>query len=78
MMKIDKEKQHNICSLKIEEKWFEQAEAANYLRMTKKALYNLCSQGKIKYYKIGRRNRYLLEDLRKLSLSNPKGGLEWE
>lgn len=62
-------------SLKIEEKWLNHEEAADYLRLTPKGLYNLSSNGKVKFYKIGRRNRYLLDDLRNLSLAKPKGGL---
>lgn len=61
-------------SLKNEERWLNHAEAADYLRLSSKSLYNLCSNGKIRFYKIGRRNRYLLDDLRNLSLANPKGG----
>lgn len=61
-------------SLKIEEKWLTHSEAANYLGLTPKALYNLSSNGKVKVYKLaGRRNRYALEDLNKLFFQQNKG-----
>ncbi|MCB9072509.1 MAG: helix-turn-helix domain-containing protein [Bdellovibrionaceae bacterium] len=64
----------NSGSLKIESEWLISKEAARYLGITERSLYNLTSNGKIPYYKFGKRNRYLLEDLRNLLLSQPRGG----
>jgi excisionase family DNA binding protein len=55
--------------------WLNTKEAADYLRISPKCLLNLTSNGKVKHYKFGRRNRYLLCDLKELLLSEPKGGL---
>lgn len=60
---------------KIEEKWLTTKEAAIYLRITEKCLLNLTSLGKVRYYKFGRRNRFLHSDLKKLLLAEPRGGL---
>lgn len=73
----DNTKAPNNSSLKFDETWLNHAEAAAYLRLPEKSLYNLCSNGHIPYYKLSaRRNRYLLEDLKKLSLSNRQGGYD--
>lgn len=53
-------------------------EAAKYLSLSPGSVRNLCSEGKLRHYKMGNRNRYLLEDLRRFSLPEPRGGLEWE
>ncbi len=54
--------------------WLTTKEAAEYLRITAKTLLNLTSNGKIRYFKFGRRNRFLLIDLRNLLLANSRGG----
>lgn len=54
--------------------WLTTEEAADYLRTTPKSLLNLCSNGKIPYFKYRRRNRYLKSDLRELLLAYPRGG----
>ncbi|KHD87421.1 MAG: hypothetical protein OM95_14655 [Bdellovibrio sp. ArHS] len=61
------------CSLKIEE-WMTTEEAAAYLKIPKKSLLNLSSNGKVPYYKFQRRNRYLKSDLLKLLTSSRQGG----
>jgi hypothetical protein len=55
------------------EEWMDSNEAARYLRISTKSLMNLTSNGKVIYYKFGRRNRYLLSDLRKLLFSQKRG-----
>ena len=50
-------------------------EAANYLRVSVGTLRHLTSKGRVPYAKLGNRNRYFLEDLRRLLLANKKGGL---
>ena len=49
-------------------------EAAEYLRVSVGTLRNMTSDGLVPYTKLGNRNRYFLEDLRSLLLSNKKGG----
>lgn len=58
----------------IEQEWLTTSEAARYLRISTKYLLNLTSNGKIQYFKFGRRNRFLLSSLRSLLLANAKGG----
>ncbi len=67
-MSDDKNKMLDACSLTTELKWLTHQEAADYLRISKKALYNLCSQGKIEPHKLlsDRRNRYLVSELNEL------------
>ena len=59
------------------QKWFTTEEAANYLRVGKKTLLNLTSNGQVPYSKFGRRNRYLESDLNRL-LMIERRGLKWE
>lgn len=63
----------NHCSLTTEE-WLTTEEAALYLRISTFALRNMSSNGKVPYYKLGGRNRYLKSDLRELLLSQRRGG----
>jgi excisionase family DNA binding protein len=56
------------------DEWFTTKEAAQYLRISEKNLLNLSSNGKIRHYKFGRRNRYLRRELRELILGQPRGG----
>lgn len=58
----------------LSDKWLTTTEAAEYLRISLKCLQNLSSNGKIPHYKFGRRNRYLLSELKKLLLAQPRGG----
>jgi excisionase family DNA binding protein len=55
--------------------WLTTREAAIFLRISAKALLNLCSQGKIPHYKFGRSNRYRKSELEKVLLAQPRGGL---
>ena len=61
------------CSLKI--KWMDSDTAASYLGLSVNALRNMCSNGQLTYYKLGRRNRYRKSDLDKLLLDQKRGGL---
>jgi excisionase family DNA binding protein len=56
------------------EVWMTTSEAASYLRVSEASLRNMSSNGSIPYYKLGRRNRYKLSDLKSLLLRNRKGG----
>lgn len=53
--------------------WFSTLQTANYLDVSVQALLNMTSNGKIPYYKLGRRNRYKKLDLDNLLESNRKG-----
>lgn len=48
-------------------------EAAEYLRISTASLRNMTSSGKITYYKLFGRNRFLLSELKKLVLSQKRG-----
>lgn len=60
-------------SLKTE--WLTSKQAAEYLNISEKSLRNMTSSGKIPYYKLLRRNRYSLPELREFLLRNRRGGL---
>jgi excisionase family DNA binding protein len=55
--------------------WLTTEEAAEYLRISPKYLLNLSSNGRVRYYKFGRRNRFLLSDLKELLLAQPRGAV---
>lgn len=72
--KIDK---RNPVSVFIENQadiWLTTKEAAEYLRISPRSLLNLTSNGKVRYYKFGSRNRFLLKDLHKTLQAKPRGG----
>ena len=50
------------------------SEAAKFLKISKAALLNMCCNGTIPYYKLGRRNRFRRSELGSLLLKNKKGG----
>lgn len=56
-----------------EDRFLNAREAAKYLTIPYQSLLNMTSNGKVKYYKLGRRNRYLLSDLKQLLLANQRG-----
>lgn len=73
-MNIKYYKDEISSSLKTEyEEWLTSAEAAQYLGVSVSQLMNLTSSGKVPYYKFGRSNRYLVSELRKLLMSQPRG-----
>lgn len=53
--------------------WMTTEEAASYLKLSVGTLRNLASDGKVPYYKLGQRNRYLRKELKQLLLSNRRG-----
>lgn len=55
------------------EEWLDSVEAAAYLKVTLGALRNMTSNGRVPFYKVGKRNRYRTEELRKLLLSQKRG-----
>lgn len=61
-----------------EKEWLTTSEAAFYMGLTKKSLYNLTSNGHVPHYKLGRRNRYKKSELRSLLSSNFRGVKSWE
>ena len=60
---------------RIDREWLSTEEAAAYLRLSVGSLRNLTSNGEVPHYKLGYRNRYRLDELRNLLLSNKKGGI---
>ena len=54
--------------------WMTSEEAATYLKISVKSLRNMTSNGRVRYYKLERRNRYLKKGLDDLILQNPRGG----
>ena len=54
--------------------WLTTEQAAYYLQVSVPTLRNDSSNGKVPYYKYGKRNRYRLSELRQLLLSNKRGG----
>jgi excisionase family DNA binding protein len=50
--------------------WFNTSEASEYLSISKGQLLNMVSRGEIPYYKLGRSNRYLKEELDNLLMSS--------
>jgi len=60
------------------DEWLTSKEAAQYLKISAKTLYNLTSNGRVPFYKFGRSNRYKLNDLRNLLSSEPRGGYQWQ
>jgi excisionase family DNA binding protein len=62
-------------SLKTQEReWLDTQAASSYLGMSEGSLRNMTSNGLIPYYKLGRRNRYRVTDLRELLLAQKRGG----
>ena len=61
-------------SLKTEDdKWLNTTQASAYLGVSEASLWNMTSEGKIPYFKLGRRNRFRLSDLSELLLKNKRG-----
>lgn len=56
-----------------DEIWLTSEEAAAFLKISSGTLRNLTSNGKIPFYKFGRRNRYKKSDLHIMLLSESKG-----
>ena len=54
--------------------WLTTHEAAEHLRISAKSLLNLTSNGRIRYFKLGRRNRFLLSDLNRILIAEARGG----
>ena len=58
------------------EVWLTTPEAAHILRVSPKQLRNLCNQGVIPFYKLGRCNRYLGSELQKVIFNHRRGGYQ--
>lgn len=64
------------CSFKVKKtKWLTSKEAATYLNISIARLRNMSSNGQIPYYKLGRSNRYSLEELNLLLQSGRRGSV---
>ena len=53
--------------------WMTTEEVAIYLRLSKRVIYNLTSNGYLPYYKIKDRNRFLKSEIDNLMKSNKVG-----
>lgn len=62
----------NVRSL-TDREWLTASEAADYLRVSIQTLRNMTSNGQIPVFKLGRRVRYSLEELRALLLQSKRG-----
>ncbi|MGE0616730.1 MAG: helix-turn-helix domain-containing protein [Bacteriovoracia bacterium] len=51
-------------------RWLTTSEAAQYLRVSGSAIKNMVYRGQVRVHKLGRRNRYLREELDRL-ITNP-------
>ena len=58
------------------EEWLDAEGAAHYLKIPLGSVRNMTSDGKIPHYKLGRRVRYRVEDLRTLLLQNRRGEIK--
>ncbi len=59
-----------------EDKFLTTAEAAAFLRLPQQSLHNMVSNGQVPVFKLGRRNRFRLQDLRNLLWRNRRGGID--
>lgn len=62
----------------ISDEWLNHVEASSYLKVSEGELRNMVSRGEVPYYKLGRRNRYRLSELKELLLSNRQGGYAYD
>ena len=68
------EKQNGSLKTEYDEGRFLTArEAAEYLSIPYESVLNMSSSGQLPYYKLGRRNRYLVSDLKQLLLAERRG-----
>lgn len=58
--------------VELERKWFTTEEIAQYLGMSISQIFNLTSAGTLPYHKLGRRNRYLKEEIDDFLMKNAK------
>jgi len=56
------------------QEWMTTEEAVEYLGVSVGALRNMATNGQVPYYKLGRRNRYNVVELRQLLQSQKLGG----
>jgi excisionase family DNA binding protein len=59
--------------MNVEEEWFTTEEAAAYLKISAASLRNMTSNGRVPFYKLARRNRYLKADLKNMLLNEKRG-----
>lgn len=61
------------CDTRFDQEWLTSVQAATFLGMSTQALMNCCSNGKVPFYKFGRRNRYRRSELESLLSSERRG-----
>ncbi len=72
-MESSKSSNKDNKDLEVEQEWLTTPEAAEYLRISVGQLRNMTSNGYVPYYKLGRSNRYLKEELKQMLLDNKRG-----
>jgi excisionase family DNA binding protein len=60
-----------------QKKWLTTKDVAKYLSLSVSQVYNLVSNGTLVPHKLGRRNRFLIEEIDE-KLMNRKGDVRWE
>lgn len=63
---------------RIFDEWLTHKGASQYLKVSEGELRNMVSRGELPYYKLGRRNRYRLSELKEILLATRLGGYKWE
>ncbi len=63
----------SISSSSLKTEWLNSKEAAEFLRLSVKALRNKTSNGQVPFHKLGRLNRYRKNELESLMLSQKRG-----
>lgn len=66
-------KEFIVLGDKVLKRWLSSPEAAMYLSISEGVLRNLARDGSVPYYKLGTRNRYCINELDALILSEPRG-----
>jgi excisionase family DNA binding protein len=72
----DKQSKQSSLTTEEEDRLLTTAEAAKFLRIPVSSLHTMTSNGKVPVMKLGRRNRYSLQDLRNLLWRNRRGGID--
>lgn len=63
---FDKGMEHATAALLVPVRWLTTSEAARYLRVSISALKTMIYRGQVRVHKLGRRNRFLREELDRL------------
>lgn len=70
---VDRGLKNSLVEVVSESKWLTTREAANYLRLSISSIKTMIYRGQIRVHKLGKRNRFLKEELDRLITSNNGG-----